>query len=162
MKKPKRILCAVLALLMLLGAAAAVSVRPAYAAKTEAELEEEQRKAAQVAALEQKKKEQQEKLKELEKQIDQRVVLWPSLSLENTAHRVLVEPVGPQPVYRLRGDTQQAAPAKDRRRLRDGVFVRFRMEYDGLHHPNLVSSALLFRRSGKTPLFTAPGPPPRE
>ena len=46
MKKPKRILCAVLALLMLLGAAAAVSVRPAYAAKTEAELEEEQRKAA--------------------------------------------------------------------------------------------------------------------
>ena len=61
MKKPKRILCAVLALLMLLGAAA-VSVRPAYAAKTEAELEEEQRKAAQVAALEQKKKEQQEKL----------------------------------------------------------------------------------------------------
>ena len=69
MKKPKRILCAVLALLMLLGAAAAVSVRPAYAAKTEAELEEEQRKAAQVAALEQKKKEQQEKLKELEKQI---------------------------------------------------------------------------------------------
>ena len=92
---------------------------------------------------------------------DQRVVLWPSLGLENTAHRVLVEPVGPQPVYRLRGDTQQAAPAKDRRRLRDGVFVRFRMEYDGLHHPNLVSSALLFRRSGKTPLFTAPGPPPR-
>ena len=69
MKKPKRILCAVLALLMLLGAAAAVSVRPAYAAKTEAELEEEQRKAAQVAALEQKKKEQQEKLKDLEKQI---------------------------------------------------------------------------------------------
>ena len=69
MKKPKRILCAVLALLMLLGAAVAVSVRPAYAAKTEAELEEEQRKAAQVAALEQKKKEQQEKLKELEKQI---------------------------------------------------------------------------------------------
>ena len=54
MKKTKRILCAVLALLMLLGAAAAVSVRPAYAAKTEAELEEEQRKAAQVAALEQK------------------------------------------------------------------------------------------------------------
>ena len=69
MKKPKRILCAVLALLMLLGAAAAVSVRPAYATKTEAELEEEQRKAAQVAALEQKKKEQQVKLKELEKQI---------------------------------------------------------------------------------------------
>lgn len=69
MKKPKRILCAVLALLMLLGAAAAVSVRPAYATKTEAELEEEQRKAAQVAALEQKKKEQQEKLKDLEKQI---------------------------------------------------------------------------------------------
>ena len=69
MKKPKRILCAVLALLMLLGAAAVVSVRPAYAAKTEAELEEEQRKAAQVAALEQKKKEQQEKLKDLEKQI---------------------------------------------------------------------------------------------
>ena len=69
MKKPKRILCAVLALLMLLGAATAVSVRPAYATKTEAELEEEQRKAAQVAALEQKKKEQQEKLKELEKQI---------------------------------------------------------------------------------------------
>ena len=69
MKKPKGILCAVLALLMLLGAAAAVSVRPAYAAKTEAELEEEQRKAAQVAALEQKKKEQQEKLKDLEKQI---------------------------------------------------------------------------------------------
>ena len=69
MKKPKRILCAVLALLMLLGAAAAVSVRPAYATKTEAELEEEQRKAAQVAALEQKKKAQQEKLKELEKQI---------------------------------------------------------------------------------------------
>ena len=68
MKKPKRILCAVLALLMLLGAAAAVSVRPAYATKTEAELVEEQRTAAQVAALEQKKKEQQEKPKELEKQ----------------------------------------------------------------------------------------------
>ena len=49
MKKPKRILCAVLALLMLLGAAPAVSVRPAYATKTEAELEEEQRKAAQGA-----------------------------------------------------------------------------------------------------------------
>lgn len=51
------------------GCGRAVSVRPAYAAKTEAELEEEQRKAAQVAALEQKKKEQQEKLKDLEKQI---------------------------------------------------------------------------------------------
>ena len=34
------------------------------------ELEEEQRKAAQIAALEQKKREQQEKLKELEKQIE--------------------------------------------------------------------------------------------
>ena len=92
---------------------------------------------------------------------DQRVVLWPSLSLENTAHRVLVEPVGPQPVYRLRGDTQQAAPAKDRRRLRDGVFVRFRMEYDGLHHPNLVSSALLFRRSGKTSPYSPRSSPTR-
>ena len=66
MKSAKRILCTFLALLTL---AAAGSVRPAYAAKTAAELEEEQRKAAQIAALEQKKKEQQEKLKELEKQI---------------------------------------------------------------------------------------------
>ena len=69
MKSAKRILCAVLAVLTLLTLAAAATVRPAYAAKTAAELEEEQRKAAQIAALEQKKKEQQEKLKELEKQI---------------------------------------------------------------------------------------------
>ena len=69
MKSTKRILCAVLAVLTLLTLAAAGSVRPAYAAKTAAELEEEQRKAAQIAALEQKKREQQEKLKELEKQI---------------------------------------------------------------------------------------------
>lgn len=69
MKSAKRILCAFLAVLTLLALAAAGTVRPAYAAKTAAELEEEQRKAAQIAALEQKKKEQQEKLKELEKQI---------------------------------------------------------------------------------------------
>ena len=69
MKSTKRILCAFLAVLTLLTLAAAGSVRPAYAAKTAAELEEEQRKAAQIAALEQKKREQQEKLKELEKQI---------------------------------------------------------------------------------------------
>lgn len=69
MKSAKRILCAFLAVLTLLTLAAAGSVRPAYAAKTAAELEEEQRKAGQIAALEQKKKEQQEKLKELEKQI---------------------------------------------------------------------------------------------
>ena len=69
MKSAKRILCAFLAVLTLLTLAAAGSVCPAYAAKTAAELEEEQRKAAQIAALEQKKKEQQEKLKELEKQI---------------------------------------------------------------------------------------------
>lgn len=69
MKSAKRIFCAFLAVLTLLTLAAAGSVRPAYAAKTAAELEEEQRKAAQIAALEQKKKEQQEKLKELEKQI---------------------------------------------------------------------------------------------
>ena len=69
MKSTKRILSDFLAVLTLLTLAAAGSVRPAYAAKTAAELEEEQRKAAQIAALEQKKKEQQEKLKELEKQI---------------------------------------------------------------------------------------------
>lgn len=69
MKSAKRILCAFLAVLTLLTLAAAGSVRPVYAAKTAAELEEEQRKAAQIAALEQKKKEQQEKLKDLEKQI---------------------------------------------------------------------------------------------
>ena len=69
MKSAKRILCAFLAVLTLLTLAAVGSVRPAYAAKTAAELEEEQRKAAQIAALEQKKKEQQEKLKDLEKQI---------------------------------------------------------------------------------------------
>ena len=69
MKSVKRILCAFLAVLTLLTLAAAGTVRPAYAAKTAAELEEEQRKAAQIAALEQKKREQQEKLKELEKQI---------------------------------------------------------------------------------------------
>ena len=69
MKSTKRILCAFLAVLTLLTLAAAGSVRPAYAAKTAAELEEEQRKAAQIAALEQKKKEQQEKLKDLEKKI---------------------------------------------------------------------------------------------
>lgn len=69
MKSTKRILCAFLAVLTLLTLAAAGSVRPAYAAKTAAELEEEQRKVAQIAALEQKKREQQEKLKDLEKQI---------------------------------------------------------------------------------------------
>lgn len=69
MKSAKRILCAFLAVLTLLTLAATGSVRPAYAAKTAAELEEEQRKAAQIAALEQKKREQQEKLKDLEKQI---------------------------------------------------------------------------------------------
>lgn len=69
MKSAKRILCAFLAVLTLLTLAVAGSVHPAYAAKTAAELEEEQRKAAQIAALEQKKKEQQEKLKDLEKQI---------------------------------------------------------------------------------------------
>lgn len=69
MKSVKRILCAFLAVLTLLTLAAAGTVRPAYAAKTAAELEEEQRKAAQIAALEQKKREQQEKLKDLEKQI---------------------------------------------------------------------------------------------
>lgn len=69
MKSAKRILCAFLAVLTLLTLAAAGSARPAYAAKTAAELEEEQRKAAQIAALEQKKREQQEKLKDLEKQI---------------------------------------------------------------------------------------------
>lgn len=69
MKSAKRILCAFLAVLTLLTLAVAGTVRPAYAAKTAAELEEEQRKAAQIAALEQKKKEQQEKLKDLEKQI---------------------------------------------------------------------------------------------
>ena len=69
MKSVKRILCAFLAVLTLLTLAAAGTVRPAYAAKTAAELEEEQRKAAQIAALEQKKKEQQKKLKDLEKQI---------------------------------------------------------------------------------------------
>ena len=69
MKSAKRILCAFLAVLTLLTLAAAGSVRPAYAAKTAAELEEEQRKAAQIAALQQKKREQQEKLKDLEKQI---------------------------------------------------------------------------------------------
>ena len=69
MKSAKRILCTFLAVLTLLTLAAAGSVRPAYAAKTAAELEEEQRKAAQIAALEQKKREQQEKLKDLEKQI---------------------------------------------------------------------------------------------
>lgn len=69
MKSAKRILCAFLAVLTLLTLAVAGSVRPAYAAKTAAELEEEQRKAAQIAALEQKKREQQEKLKDLEKQI---------------------------------------------------------------------------------------------
>lgn len=56
---------------MLLTAAAAVAVRPAYAEKTEEQLAEEQRKAAQIAALEQKKKEQQAKLKDLEKQISE-------------------------------------------------------------------------------------------
>lgn len=69
MKHGRRLLCAVLALLMLVSAAAVLSVRPAYAAKTEEELAEEARKAAQVAALEQKKREQEEKLKKLEKQI---------------------------------------------------------------------------------------------
>ena len=54
MKHGRRLLCAVLALLMLVSAAAVLSVRPAYAAKTEEELAEEARKAAQVAALEQK------------------------------------------------------------------------------------------------------------
>ncbi len=69
MTSAKRILCAALAGLMLLTAAAAVLVRPAYAEKTEAELAAEAEKAAQIAALEQKKKEQQAKLKELETQI---------------------------------------------------------------------------------------------
>ena len=71
MKLGKRVLCAALSLLLLLTAAAAVAVRPAYAEKTEERLAEEQRKAAQIAALEQKKKEQQAKLKDLEKQISE-------------------------------------------------------------------------------------------
>ena len=71
MKIGKRVLCAALSLLLLLTAAAAVAVRPAYAEKTEEQLAEEQRKAAQIAALEQKKKEQQAKLKDLEKQISE-------------------------------------------------------------------------------------------
>ena len=71
MKLGKRVLCAALSLLLLLTAAAAVAVRPAYAEKTEEQLAEEQRKAAQIAALEQKKKEQQAKLKDLEKQISE-------------------------------------------------------------------------------------------
>ena len=74
MKLGKRVLCAalsLLSLLLLLTAAAAVAVRPAYAEKTEEQLAEEQRKAAQIAALEQKKKEQQAKLKDLEKQISE-------------------------------------------------------------------------------------------
>lgn len=71
MKLGKRVLCATLSLLLLLTAAAAVAVRPAYAEKTEEQLAEEQRKAAQIAALEQKKKEQQAKLKDLEKQISE-------------------------------------------------------------------------------------------
>ena len=71
MKFGKRVLCAALSLLLLLTAAAAVAVRPAYAEKTEEQLAEEQRKAAQIAALEQKKKEQQAKLKDLEKQISE-------------------------------------------------------------------------------------------
>lgn len=71
MKLGKRVLCAALSLLLLLTAAAAVAVRPAYAEKTEEQLAEEQRKAAQIAALEQKKKEQQAKLKNLEKQISE-------------------------------------------------------------------------------------------
>ena len=71
MKLGKRVLSAALSLLLLLTAAAAVAVRPAYAEKTEEQLAEEQRKAAQIAALEQKKKEQQAKLKDLEKQISE-------------------------------------------------------------------------------------------
>ena len=71
MKLGKRVLCAALSLLLLLTAAAAVAVRPAYAEKTEEQLAEEQRKAAQIAALEQKKKEQQAKLKDLEKPISE-------------------------------------------------------------------------------------------
>lgn len=71
MKFGKRVLCAALSLLLLLTAVAAVAVRPAYAEKTEEQLAEEQRKAAQIAALEQKKKEQQAKLKDLEKQISE-------------------------------------------------------------------------------------------
>ena len=71
MKLGKRVLCAALSLLLLLTAAAVVAVRPAYAEKTEEQLAEEQRKAAQIAALEQKKKEQQAKLKDLEKQISE-------------------------------------------------------------------------------------------
>ena len=71
MKLGKRVLCAALSLLLLLTAAAAVAVRPAYAEKTEEQLAEEQRKAAQIAALEQKKKEQQAKLKDPEKQISE-------------------------------------------------------------------------------------------
>ena len=71
MKLGKRVLCTALSLLLLLTAAAAVAVRPAYAEKTEEQLAEEQRKAAQIAALEQKKKEQQAKLKDLEKQISE-------------------------------------------------------------------------------------------
>ena len=71
MKLGKRVLCAALSLLLLRTAAAAVAVRPAYAEKTEEQLAEEQRKAAQIAALEQKKKEQQAKLKDLEKQISE-------------------------------------------------------------------------------------------
>ena len=51
MKSAKRILCAFLAVLTLLTLAAAGSFRKANAAKTAGELEEEQRKATQIAAL---------------------------------------------------------------------------------------------------------------
>ena len=81
---------------------------------------------------------------------DQGVVLRATLGLEDAAHRVLVQAVGSQTVHRLRGDPQQAAPPQYGRRLRDGVCIPFRMEYDGFH------GNILF-----PVIFTAPDPRPR-
>lgn len=70
MKRGKRLLCGVLALLMALSLLAAGTVQRAYATKTDAEkTAEQQARQAEMDALEQKKKEKQERIAELQKQI---------------------------------------------------------------------------------------------
>ena len=71
---------------------------------------------------------------------DQRVVLGTALCLKDMQHRFFVKGVGAETVHRFGGDAQQAAPPQDGGGVSDGVFVLFRVEYNGFHDPNLVSS----------------------
>ena len=64
---------------------------------------------------------------------DQRVVLRAALCLKNMQHRRFIEGIGSETVHGLRGDAQQTAPPQYGGGFRDGVFVLFRVEYNGIH-----------------------------